>query len=365
MNGNQIEMGEGNLSPAAIRELQGFGKLSQWRKHLWEFYTASFRVAVRTIRPQVARACVACQPAIRSLLLVRQRDIQDQYGIVLRESNTPGAIEIASPQVVVAEEAAKALRELNDRPRIVAMLPPDTAGLVLGKEHANRKRLEARDGIRWVWVDGNKVGVVGDTDYAVEKTIKDIRETVETTSGELIVPARKNGLLIGKNGGTIQRLKSSTGCQARNVSRGETWIIDGPNKVAVETFMQMARQIVGGTSRITSSRELRVVEHTSQGVPARPRSEARSAHQAPVRGESSWCFIATACYGSSEHPDVIAFRDWRDRYLLRSSTGRLLVQAYYRLSPALARFLDRRQSVAKGVLVFILQPLARLVRRRL
>ena len=333
VNGNEIEMGNGNVSPVVIRELQGFDKSPQWRSRLWEFYTASLRLSVRTIRPQVARVRVTFQPTIVSLLRERQRDIQDRYSVVFREANTPSAIEVASPQAATADEAVRALKELNGRPRIVATLPPNTAGLVLGKEHANRKRLEARGGVLWVWVDGDNVGIVGETDYAVQQTIADIRATVETASGQLIVPAGKNGLLIGKNGATIQRLKNSTGCQARNINRGETWTVDGPTKIAVETFMQMARQIVGGTSRIISSRELRIVENTMQGGPARPGSEARSAYQAPGRKDDSRCFIATACYGNCEHPDVIALRSWRDRYLLRSSTGQLLVRAYYRLSP--------------------------------
>jgi hypothetical protein len=364
VNGNEIEMGNGNVSPVVIRELQGFDKSPQWRSRLWEFYTTSLRLSVRTIRPQVARVRVTFQPTIVSLLRERQRDIQDRYGVVFREANTPSAIEVASPQAATAEEAVKALKELNDRPRIVATLPPNTAGLVLGKEHANRKRLEARSGVLWVWVDGDNVGIVWETDYAVQQTIADIRATVETASGQLIVPAGKNGLLIGKNGATIQRLKNSTGCQARNINRGETWTVDGPTKIAVETFMQMARQIVGGTSRIISSRELRIVENTMPGGPARPRSEARSAYQAPGRKDDSWCFIATACYGDCEHPDVIALRSWRDRCLLRSFMGQLLVRAYYRLSPPLARFLNKQEAMAKAVRVLILRPIARSVQYR-
>jgi HrpA-like RNA helicase len=364
VNGNEIEMDDGNVSPAVIRELQGFDKSTQWRRRLWELYTTGLRLSVRTIRPQVARARVTLQPTIVSLLRERQRDIQDQYSVVLREANTPSAIEVASPQAATAEEAVKALKDLNSRPRIVATLPPNTAGLVLGKEHANRKRLEARDGVLWVWIDGDKVGVVGQTDYAVQQTIADIRATVETVSGQLIVPSGKNGLLIGKNGATIQRLKTSTGCQARNINRGETWTVDGPTKIAVETFMQMAKQIVGGTSRIISSRELRIVENTMQGGPSRPRSEARSAYQAPGRRDESWCFIATACYGNCEHPDVIALRSWRDRYLLRSFTGQMLVRAYYRLSPPLARFLNKQERIAKVVRVLILRPIARFVQHR-
>jgi len=366
-NGDQIDMGDTDVSSEVIRELQDFDSSQQWCRSVWEFYTASLRRSVRAVRPQVTRAYVTCGPAIVSLLRERRRDIQDRYGVVIRTADPANRIEIASPQVAAAEEAAKALNGLEGLPRILAALPPNTAGLVLGKEHANRKRLEAGAGVRWVWVDGDKVGMVGETDHAVERTFEAIRAAVATTTGQLVVPLGKNGLLIGTKGATIQRLKDSTGCQARNLNRGETWIVDGPTEAAVREFLRMARQIVGGTSRIVSSRELRIIENTTKGASSRPRrrGEVRSAAGTHAGKQDSRCFIATACYGNIEHPDIIVLRRWRDGDLLRSSAGQMLVRSYYRLSPAIAKFLTKRKAMAKVVRVLMLQPMVRLVRHRL
>src|ERR1043165_3207513 len=48
------------------------------------------------------------------------------------------------------------------------------------------------------------------------------------------------------------------------------------------------------------------------------------------------CFIATATYGSPFAPEVIAFRQFRVDYLLRSKLGALVVRLYYFSSPPIA-----------------------------
>lgn len=58
------------------------------------------------------------------------------------------------------------------------------------------------------------------------------------------------------------------------------------------------------------------------------------------------CFIATAAYGDSNAPEVVAFRNFRDEYLLMKKWGRLFVNIYYQLSPTIAHYLEKHYKMA-------------------
>jgi hypothetical protein len=52
------------------------------------------------------------------------------------------------------------------------------------------------------------------------------------------------------------------------------------------------------------------------------------------------CFIATAAFGFYGAPEVRALRSFRDHYLLTNSMGSAFVGWYYRVSPAMADYLN-------------------------
>jgi hypothetical protein len=61
------------------------------------------------------------------------------------------------------------------------------------------------------------------------------------------------------------------------------------------------------------------------------------------------CYIATAVYGDYDAPQVLKLRRFRDNTLLKSRLGRVFVDVYYRLSPALARRLKPSSAVTRWV----------------
>lgn len=62
-------------------------------------------------------------------------------------------------------------------------------------------------------------------------------------------------------------------------------------------------------------------------------------------GGGGGCFIATAAYGSYLHPQVQRLRDFRDQVLLTTAPGRVIVACYYRISPPLADYIRRHDSL--------------------
>ncbi|XUL93962.1 CFI-box-CTERM domain-containing protein [Streptomyces galilaeus] len=74
------------------------------------------------------------------------------------------------------------------------------------------------------------------------------------------------------------------------------------------------------------------------------------------------CFIATACYGTADAPQVATLRRFRDAHLMPRPTWRRFVRWYYRTSPPIADGLRRRPVARWAVRTFFVAPLAATIR---
>jgi len=78
---------------------------------------------------------------------------------------------------------------------------------------------------------------------------------------------------------------------------------------------------------------------------------------------SDSCFIATAAYSTSTHPDLDTFRNFRDERLLTNTIGKNLVSLYYKISPSLAQYVTK-QPLIKSFIRRQLEHLARWMRNK-
>ena len=80
--------------------------------------------------------------------------------------------------------------------------------------------------------------------------------------------------------------------------------------------------------------------------------------------ESKACFIATASCGIDSE-EVKILRDFRDRILLRNFSGRLFVQAYYKISPPIASLIKKSTKTKHAIRNTVVRPLAKYASRKL
>jgi curved DNA-binding protein CbpA len=67
--------------------------------------------------------------------------------------------------------------------------------------------------------------------------------------------------------------------------------------------------------------------------------------ESPKKGSSSGCFVATAVFGSRDHPDVVRLRRFRDKTLLKYRLGKAIVYIYYQYGPYIAHFIRGRENI--------------------
>jgi len=105
-------------------------------------------------------------------------------------------------------------------------------------------------------------------------------------------------------------------------------------------------------------------ERAKKGVDEMSSPKKTSPVPVEKKDSSGGCFIATAVYESPIAPEVVIFRRFRDEVLLKSASGRIGINLYYRFSPPLASFISRSPFLRGMTDTVVLRPIIFVIQRR-
>lgn len=104
-------------------------------------------------------------------------------------------------------------------------------------------------------------------------------------------------------------------------------------------------------------------------VPARPCTRAKFIQILPAVGHPTGkrCFIATAAYGSEEHPSVSYLQNLREQIKQSSVFGKFFIQTvntvYNSFSPQLAEKMTSHESLLKAIREFVVRPVVAIIKK--
>jgi hypothetical protein len=88
-------------------------------------------------------------------------------------------------------------------------------------------------------------------------------------------------------------------------------------------------------------------------------ADMRNEAEQPTKGGG--CFIATAALGSPDAFEISTLYRWRDDVLAHTAAGRAFVKLYYRLSPPVARMIERSPRSQDVVANLLIRPWCRAI----
>lgn len=105
-------------------------------------------------------------------------------------------------------------------------------------------------------------------------------------------------------------------------------------------------------------------DHKGWGLKESKEYIDRLAAQHGIKGKEG-CFVATACYGDYDAPEVMILREYRDNTLAKTMLGRMFIGVYYRTSPPLAQMIANSDRSKRFVRHCLLSPLTNRLKRRI
>lgn len=229
------------LMLSSIKRLHKIHPDIGWQRSVWQFFDESLCLNVSDVSPAPKMVEIVTNDIVAALLKSRARDVGQKLGATVGLASG-NIITVSDIDPKVVDDAELELRRLTGLKYISIDLPKGSRRF----SFAQLTEIESSSKIAWIWRDGSKVTILGETAPAVKAAVNEIASITSQVTGELTVPEGNNGILIGSNGSTINPMRDATGCTANNPGQGTKWVVVGPTRAAVEAFIQLACDKVWG-----------------------------------------------------------------------------------------------------------------------
>jgi hypothetical protein len=105
---------------------------------------------------------------------------------------------------------------------------------------------------------------------------------------------------------------------------------------------------VATTSRFLTKKRTKKVPHLRYEC-----SKCKTEFHLNLERRGGGCFIATAAFGTSAVHEINILRSFRDNFLMRGDSGQKFISFYYRISPAVAKAVEKSPALKLATRVML------------
>ncbi len=266
--GNEVHAVRPSVPLNVIHEILALNDTPAWHRDVWLFHVDNLHMDAIAVQPITSRRSIRFPAELTALIMARKPQIGQRHRVSITIDETRATLEIVGADPSAIESAEIEMVSIAALPFVVAKLPFNSIGALIGRGGETIRRLQSRINVLDVHLENDKVTVIAENGNAVTETINEIKALVTKVTGELVVPAGKNGFLIGKGGLKIRNMCEMTGCQAENPGKGQKWTLEGSTENGVRAFIRMAAEVAPGTTgRVSQIKTLQIIADTTKTLP--------------------------------------------------------------------------------------------------
>ena len=213
---------------------------------------------VRDVRPRwgwvsltlkdVFEAKAPLPPLMESIMRIYRKSIADELGVSIEILKDERSLIVRGAGSSPLDDAIKSLEQFLSGCSVLAKIPKDKKGLVIGKNGSTIQSYRERPGILHCdFAASTRLLIAADSVDNLNNLLLELKGHVYPVERKMQVPAGKNGRLIGTGGATVKSLCEKSGCSSAGaVGRGSEWLVKGPNEESIKSFVNLAEEVVPG-----------------------------------------------------------------------------------------------------------------------